>query len=44
MAMRHPGAEIVSDHVHGLHASGKKFDYIGVSAFIGDGFTMPLGA
>src|SRR3984957_15120806 len=42
MAMKHPCAGIVREHVHGLHASGKKFNHISISSSVGDGFAVPV--
>src|SRR5882757_5691792 len=42
MTMEHPRAGIVGDHVHGPHASRKKFHHIGMPARIGDGFPVPM--
>ena len=42
MAMKHPGSGIVGEHINRHHAARKKFDHVGVSPSVGNGFAVPM--
>src|SRR5579863_8546373 len=44
VAMKHPRARVIGEHVHSLHASRKEFNHIRVSSAFSYSFAMPMGS